>query len=186
MKDVNQGKLMSLKPHVQLMAQYNQWMNEKLYDSAASLSASALRENRGAFFGSIFSTLNHLAVADTIWIKRLSASFPSEWELEEAKQLQSIQALDLTLFEDFDALRNYRHKLDTMLIQLSLQAQDEDLTLPVSYVDIKGQPHTKQLFSLLMHVFNHQTHHRGQITTMFSQAGVDVGVTDLNALIPSL
>jgi uncharacterized damage-inducible protein DinB len=177
---------MPLIQHVQLMAQYNQWMNQKLYDTAASLSANALREHRGAFFGSIFATLNHLAVADTIWIKRLSVNFPSEWELEEAKQLPQIQALDLALFEDFETLRNYRNKLDTILLQLSLKAQDKDLTLPVSYVDIKGNPHTKQLFSLLMHVFNHQTHHRGQITTMFSQAGVDVGVTDLNALIPSL
>jgi uncharacterized damage-inducible protein DinB len=177
---------MPLIQHVQLMAQYNQWMNQKLYDTAASLSANALREHRGAFFGSIFATLNHLAVADTIWIKRLSVNFPSEWKLEEAKQLPQIQALDLALFEDFETLRNYRNKLDTILLQLSLKAQDKDLTLPVSYVDIKGNPHTKQLFSLLMHVFNHQTHHRGQITTMFSQAGVDVGVTDLNALIPSL
>lgn len=177
---------MALAQHLQLMAQYNQWMNQKLYDTAANLSADALRENRGAFFGSIFSTLNHLAVADTIWIRRLSANFPAEWELEEAKHLQQIQALDLTLFEDFEALRLYRHKLDNMLLQLSLKAQDKDLLLPVSYLDIKANPHTKQLFSLLMHIFNHQTHHRGQITTMFSQAGVDVGVTDLNALIPEV
>jgi uncharacterized damage-inducible protein DinB len=177
---------MSLNQHLQLMAQYNQWMNQKLYDTAASLSAEALRENRGAFFGSIFSTLNHLAVADTIWIRRLSASFPPEWELEETKQLQQIQALGLSLFEDFVELRNYRIKLDSMLLQLSLKAQDEDLLVPVSYIDIKGNSHKKQLFSLLMHVFNHQTHHRGQITTMFSQAGVDVGVTDLNALIPEI
>lgn len=174
---------MSLSHHVQLMPQYNQWMNQKLYDTAANLSAAALRENRGAFFGSIFSTLNHLVVADTIWIKRLSASFSLEWELEEAKQLQQIRALDLTLFEDFEALRNYRHKLDTMLLQLSRKAQDKDLLMSVTYLDIKGNSHTKQLFSLLMHVFNHQTHHRGQITTMYNQAGVDVGVTDLNALI---
>jgi uncharacterized damage-inducible protein DinB len=177
---------MSLVQHVQLMAQYNQWMNQKLYDTAASLPEDALRENRGAFFGSIFATLNHLAVADTIWVKRLSVNFPTEWDLEDAKQLPQIDALDLTLFEDFDALRNYRNKLDTILLRLSLKAQDKDLVKTVSYLDIKANPHTKQLFSLLMHVFNHQTHHRGQITTMFSQAGVDVGVTDLNALIPSL
>ncbi|MFZ6801539.1 DinB family protein [Undibacterium sp. Di24W] len=177
---------MSLNQHLQLMAQYNQWMNQKLYDTAASLSADALRENRGAFFGSIFSTLNHLAVADTIWIRRLSASFPAEWGLEEAKQLQQIQALDLSLFEDFVELHNYRIKLDNMLLQLSLKAQDEDLLAPIPYIDIKGNSHKKQLFGLLMHVFNHQTHHRGQITTMFSQANVDVGVTDLNALIPEI
>jgi len=177
---------MALDQHVQLMAHYNQWMNQKLYDTAASLSEYALRENRGAFFGSIFATLNHLAVADTIWIKRLSAHFPPVWELEAAKQLPQIQALDLTLFEDFNMLRDYRNKLDAMLIQLSLKAQDKDLEMPVSYLDIKGNPHNKQLFQLLMHVFNHQTHHRGQITTLLSQAGVDVGVTDLNALIPSI
>ncbi|WP_395010627.1 DinB family protein [Undibacterium sp.] len=61
-------------------------MNQKIYDAAASLSVHELQKQRGAFFGSIFATLNHLAVADTIWLKRLSAMFPAEWELESAKQ----------------------------------------------------------------------------------------------------
>lgn len=172
--------------HLQLMAKYNQWMNQKVYDAAASLSADELQKQRGAFFGSIFATLNHLAVADTIWLKRLSVIFPAEWELESAKQLQQIQQLDLNLFDDLNQLRAYRDQLDAILIKLSHHADHEILSQPVSYFDIKGNPYTKQFFSLLMHLFNHQTHHRGQITTMLTQAGVDVGVTDLNMLIPTL
>ncbi|WP_395010629.1 DinB family protein [Undibacterium sp.] len=83
-------------------------------------------------------------------------------------------------------LRAYRDQLDAILIKLSHHADHEILSKPVSYFDIKGNPYTKQFFSLLMHLFNHQTHHRGQITTMLTQAGVDVGVTDLNMLIPTL
>lgn len=174
-----------LQSHVQLMAHYNQWMNQKIYDAAANLPEETLKENRGAFFGSILATLNHLAVADTIWLKRLSSIFPPAWELEEAKQLPHIQALDTTLFTDLASLLDYRHKLDAMLQLLGNKAQDEALTTFVSYSDTKGNQHNKPLFSLLMHIFNHQTHHRGQITTLFSQVGVDVGVTDLNALVPS-
>lgn len=67
---------MELQPHFALMAFYNQWMNAKVYDAASKLTAAELNEERGAFFGSIFGTLNHIVVADTIWLKRF-ATHPS-------------------------------------------------------------------------------------------------------------
>lgn len=63
---------MTLQQHFEQLATYNQWMNAKLYDAAGTLSDSELTEERGAFFGSIFGTLNHIAVADTIWLKRFA------------------------------------------------------------------------------------------------------------------
>jgi len=58
---------MSLKKHFELLASYNQWMNSKIYEAATCLSASDLTDDRGAFFGSILGTLNHILVADIIW-----------------------------------------------------------------------------------------------------------------------
>lgn len=177
---------MSLKKHMQLMAQYNQWMNQKLYDAAAGMNEVDLKKPRGAFFGSIFATLNHIAVADTIWLKRLSLMFPEPGNLTETRNLRQIEFLEMQLFDDLNDLLKYRIQLDQLLIKLSDKVDVDALQTRISYTDIKGNPHTKEFFSLLMHVFNHQTHHRGQITTMLSQANIDIGVTDLNALIPEL
>lgn len=177
---------MSLNKHVQLMAHYNQWMNQKLYDAATDMNEVDLKKERGAFFGSIFATLNHIAVADTIWLKRLSMVFPTQWNLAGIENLQQISSLEMQLSDQLTTLRHYREQLDALFMQISDKVSDEELLITVHYTDIKGNPHTKQFFSLLMHVFNHQTHHRGQITTMLSQANIDIGVTDLNAIIPEL
>ncbi len=176
---------MSLSQHVRLMAQYNQWMNQKIFAAAATLTTAALEQDRGAFFGSIFATLNHLAVGDTIWLKRLSSAFPDSWGLNAAKDLPPFSGLDQLIYPDLAGLLEYRLALDAIFNQLGEVAQDEVLLQDLDYKDLKGNPCRKQVFSLLMHVFNHQTHHRGQVSTLFSQAGVDIGVTDLNALIPS-
>lgn len=177
---------MSITKHVQRMAQYNQWMNQKLYDAASRITDAELKQERGAFFGSIFATLNHIAVADTIWLTRLRSVFPTQWNLMGIDNLQTIQALDTPLFDQLSELRQYREQIDQLLLQVSEKIDEQLLAMPLHYNDIQGNPHTKEMFSLLMHVFNHQTHHRGQITTMLSQANIDVGVTDLNAIIPEL
>lgn len=177
---------MSLTKHVQMMAQYNQWMNQKLYDAVSGMDEAELKQERGAFFGSLFATLNHIAVADTIWLKRLSGLFPTQWNLTGIENLQTIHALDTQLFDQLAELRQYREGVDHLLLQISEKIDEQTLMAPLHYTDIKGNPHTKEFFSLLMHVFNHQTHHRGQITTLLSQANIDIGVTDLNAIIPEL
>lgn len=175
---------MSLTQHVRLMAHYNQWMNQKVYAAAATLPASALEQDRGAFFGSIFGTLNHIALGDTIWLKRLSTAFPDSWGLNAAKELPTISKLDRLLYSDLASLLVYRNTLDALFTQLGQVIEETDLQQTLSYGDLKGNPYKKEFFSLLMHVFNHQTHHRGQVSTLLTQAGVDIGVTDLNAIIP--
>ena len=125
--------------HVRLMAAYNAAMNASMYAAARRLPAAELEADRKAFFGSLLGTLNHLANADLIWLKRFAghaARFPL---------LEAVRA--------------------------------------VRYVNSRGAA-DKNLFSLLMHFFNHQTHHRGQASTLLSQQGIDIGVTDLLALIP--
>lgn len=142
---------MSLLSHVRLMASYNAWMNGRLYEAARQLPAEALSRDRKAFFDSILGTLNHLVVADTIWLKRF-ASHPADHEaLDPLCTLSLPDTLDQVIFTDFAELAAHRQRL---------------------------------FFSLAMHFFNHQTHHRGQATALLNQAGVDMGVTDLLELIP--
>ena len=169
-----------------LLARYNAWMNAKLYDAAATLPPAALALDRGAFFGSIIGTLNHLVVADTIWLKRFAVHPPQHPALDPVRQLPSPAGLDAVLFTDLTALRQRRTLLDEAITTWAAALTAEDLATNLDYATTKGVARSKNFAALLLHLFNHQTHHRGQATTLLAQAGVDVGVSDLVALIPDV
>lgn len=171
--------------HVCLMATYNEWMNAKLYEAAGSLPDETLTADQKAFFGSILGTLNHLVAGDTIWLKRFAthpANYPA---LAPMRQLAVPKSLDQRLFTDFQRLSEHRKWLDGVITAWARSITETDLDHILSYANMKGVTTNKSFFSLLMHFFNHQTHHRGQVTTLLSQAGIDVGITDLLALIPN-
>ncbi len=175
---------MSLKSGFELMAQYNQWMNRNVCRAASTLSHAELAEDRGAFFGSILGTLNHMLVGDTIWLQRCASHLDTWRSLGYVRGLETPRALDQMLYEDLDAFCEAREKLDNVIVDFVAELTDEVIESSLEYRNIAGQFKRKQLGLVLLHFFNHQTHHRGQITTLLSQAGVDVGVTDLLAKIP--
>lgn len=175
---------MPLLSHVRLMAAYNAWMNGRLYEAARQLPAEALLRDRKAFFGSILGTLNHLVVADTIWLKRF-ASHPADHEaLDPLCTLSLPDTLDQVIFTDFAELAAHRQRLDSIIERWADTLTEQDLQHGLHYVDTSGRRWQRNFFSLAMHFFNHQTHHRGQATALLNQAGVDMGVTDLLELIP--
>lgn len=166
-----------------MMAAYNAWMNDKVYAAAARLPDEDVRRPRGAFFGSILGTLNHLVVADTIWLKRFAAQ-SDHAALDPLRAVAMPTALDAILFDDLAALAAHRRELDASIERWIASLDDDDLSQSLRYANIRGEPFERDIFALLMHLFNHQTHHRGQVTTLLTQAGEDVGMTDLLALIP--
>jgi len=171
--------------HIRLMATYNEWMNAKVYAAARQLSDEELVANRKAFFGSILETLNHLVNSDTHWLKRF-ATHPAEYvALEPLRNLLAPDVNDLLRFPDLQSLTEHRQWLDGIIIEWAGTVAEPDLDFVLHYANSLGIVADKNFFGLLMHFFNHQTHHRGQITTLLSQAGIDVGVTDLNALVPN-
>ena len=171
--------------HLRLLARYNGWMNARLYEAAATLPAEALAENRGAFFGSILGTLEHLVVADTLWLTRFAA-LPPATALAVVTALPRPVALDQIQFGALAPLRDRRDLLDRAIEAFVGDLDDADLDRPLTYRSLKGVPATRDFGLVLTHFFNHQTHHRGQTTTLLSQAGVDVGVTDFLMLIPQI
>lgn len=171
--------------HLRLLSRYNQWMNDKLYNTAAQLPADELARDRGAFFGSLLGTLNHLMVADIIWLQRFSGHPAQHPALDEIRMMQKPKALAQTLLDDFIALSAERRRLDSTIITWCEQLDASDLNHKLAYHNMKGEAAVKNFDSLMLHFFNHQTHHRGQATTLLSQQGLDVGVTDLLALIKS-
>ncbi|XLZ68161.1 DinB family protein [Massilia sp. SR12] len=175
---------MSRTAHFTLLARYNEWMNLKLYAAAAQLPPGALAADRGAFFGSLLATLNHIAVGDTIWLKRIAAHPQFAAALAPLAALPMPAALDQPLFDSFEALQGRRAWLDRLILDWAEGLAEADLDAVISYRRMNGESNHRQLGLLLLHVFNHQTHHRGQATTLLSQAGVDVGATDLLLLVP--
>jgi uncharacterized damage-inducible protein DinB len=175
---------MDCNAHIRLMAQYNQWMNATLYEAAAALPTAELVADKGAFFGSLFGTLNHIVVGDTIWLRRF-ATHPAHYTaLEPVRQLPQPASLAAPLFTALDALAERRRMLDDVISAWAKDIAPADLEHDLHYVTTRGIPGARNFFGLIMHFINHQTHHRGQASTLLSQAGIDIGVTDLLMLIP--
>lgn len=165
------------------MARYNADMNRRLYDAAAQLPPGELTADRKAYFGSLCGTMNHLLTADTIWLGRF-ASHPANYAaLEATKSLTAPTSLQHSYGNDLAALRAYREQLDAIISAWAPQIRAADLASPFSYRRMTGEAYRKPFGAVLMHFFNHQTHHRGQCSTLLTQAGVDIGVTDLLAWI---
>jgi uncharacterized damage-inducible protein DinB len=167
-----------------LMAEYNRWMNDRVFEAAATLDDATLAADKGAFFGSILATLNHIAVGDTIWLHRFArhpASFTALGAIAAFPQPTSLSQL---LAPDLPALRQYRLRLDELIARWVAELTPEHLSVDIAYSSMAGIASSRNFGALLQHFFNHQTHHRGQVTTLLSQSGVDVSVTDLLAVIP--
>lgn len=174
---------MPTRQDIVLLASYNTALNAKVYASAATLSASALNADRGAFFGSILGTLNHIVAGDTIWLRRFLGHPAHFLALEAMKDMAAPTGLAHRYSDDLGTLHEHRGRLDAIIEALAAEISDADLAQPVAYRNARGESQ-KNLGSLLLHFFNHQTHHRGQASTLLSQSGVDIGVTDLVAWIP--
>jgi uncharacterized damage-inducible protein DinB len=154
--------------HFQMFADYNRWANERVYDACATLSGEDFRANMGAFFGSAQGTLNHLLAADRIWLKRFTGTGDAP------------TALDAVLFEDFAALRAAREAEDQRIIGWVDSLTEDDLAATISYSPLTMPTKIEQpLGPILSHVFNHQTHHRGQVHTILTSLGKPSLVLDL-------
>ena len=177
---------MALKSYFTLMAEYNQWMNESVYATASQLSHEQLSADTGAFFGSILGTLNHILVANIIWLKRFACHEERFEALESLESKPVPEKLDTILHNDLAALKTERIYLDDIIIQFTQELTEQSLSTALTYRNTKGVKYTKNFGHLLQHFFNHQTHHRGQVSTLLSQQGMDIGVTDLLMKIPDV
>lgn len=160
------------------LERYNRFMNDKLYGLVATLSDDARKRDQGAFFKSIHATLNHLLLADRVWLAR----FEGVTVADEFMGPGGIRTLDQELFVDFDELRRERKVTDVELTNWVSELTLERLGAPLVYRR-RGQRLETPLWWAVAHLFNHQTHHRGQVTTLLMQQGVDPGVTDLFAML---
>jgi uncharacterized damage-inducible protein DinB len=140
---------MTSHPFIQLAA-YNRWANARLYAAALDLSDRAYRLEVGVFFRSLHGTLNHLLLTDRLWLKRLTG------EGDHPDRLNAI------LYEDRAELTRARIAEDNRLVGVIEKFDDAALSGLHSYRTTSGMPQSQVLSDILLHLFNHQTHHRGQ------------------------
>ena len=151
-----------------VLARYNAWANHHLYHAVGLLSDEQFRADRGVFFKSLHGTLNHLLVTDRIWMGRFTG------KPEAGLKLDSI------LFEDFDALHAARQAEDTRIITYVDGLDDRALEGSFSYRRASTPEHfAAELAPALDHLFNHQTHHRGQAHAVLTGFGVEAPSLDL-------
>ena len=171
--------------HFQLMAKYNARMNTQVYEAAITLPENVLNEDKGAFFKSINGTLNHILVGDLLWFSRFIVHSQCYKSLVKISAVAQPKSLNETLFSDIAQLYEVRKNVDALIVRWALnELEESDLNKGLAYTNAKGVSGCKPFRELLSHVFNHQTHHRGQVSTLLSQSGVDIGVTDFIMDIP--
>ncbi|BBN59483.1 DinB family protein [Hydrogenovibrio marinus] len=152
----------------QWQAHYNQAMNRQFYATCAAMSDEARKRDMKAFFESIHGTLNHLLLTDKVWLGRIES------------QPFSASSLREILYEDFDELRAERERTDERIMMVVGNLNEQELTRVISYHSIMtNSPQAFSLGRVFTHLFLHQTHHRGQVSTLIGQLGYDFGETDI-------
>jgi uncharacterized damage-inducible protein DinB len=158
---------MNIVDYARGMAAYNQWMNDKIYAVAATLSDEERKRDLGAFFRSVHGTLNHLLLGDQAWMQRFRG------------QPVTMKSPDEELHAEFEPLRAARVAMDRDILAWAESIGPDFGSEPFRFVSVTY----KREFVLpgwapVVQIFNHQTHHRGQVTTLLKQLGKDPGVTD--------
>jgi uncharacterized damage-inducible protein DinB len=163
--------------YIRTMAGYNAEMNHRLYGAASRLSDAGRREARGAFWGSIHGTLNHLLWGDQQWMSRFD-----DWPKPTTPIKQSAG-----MIEDFAALNAVREQADADISRWAAKVDDAWLAQDMTWFSGAANREVRAPHQLLVtHFFNHQTHHRGQVHAMLTAAGQETGDTDLFLLIPQI
>ena len=156
--------------YLRTMSRYNRWQNNETFAAALSLSDELRREDRGGFWKSIHGTLSHIFWADRIWLSRFDLAEPPNVPLNESDQF----------VEDFEELAKHRIDLDDLLVRWCDDYQKGAVAGDLEWFSGAANKHVKApLAMILVHFFNHQTHHRGQVTAMLTAVGCKTTDTDL-------
>jgi uncharacterized damage-inducible protein DinB len=158
---------------VRLMARYNAWQNHSLYAAASGIPDAARRAERGAFFGSIHGTLSHLLWGDSVWLSRFGAGEAPVGSIAASPGFEP----------DWDRLAARRTETDARISDWSERVAADWLGGEIAWHSaVMGREVTRSTALCVVHFFNHQAHHRGQVHAMLTSAGARPEDTDLIVL----
>jgi len=159
--------------HFRLLANYNRIANERLYEKCAELGDGEYRTQRRGSFGSIHALLNHILLGDRIWMSRFRGK----------GQGQTTPWLATILYDDFAELRSARGHEDSGIENFFANVDGNFLEKTLSYTYSKGVHYTDPMLNAVLHMFNHQTHHRGQVHVMLSQTEIRPPSLDMHRIL---
>jgi len=157
--------------HFRLLARYNRIANERLYEKCDELSDGEYRAQRRGSFGSIHALLNHMLLGDRIWMSRFMG------------EGQTTPWLATILYDDFTELRSARAREDSGIEGFFTTIDETFLEKTLSYTNSKGVHYTDPMLNAVLHMFNHQTHHRGQVHVMLSQTEIQPPSLDMHRIL---
>jgi uncharacterized damage-inducible protein DinB len=158
---------------IRVFADYHRKADAKMTGILAALPDEMLVKDTGAFFKSIAGTLHHLTWAETIWLARIRGLI--RYECIENSGLADIPEAELNAMTGANcrALFPLREKLGDLFVAIAAETKPEDLARRLRYKNIMGKENEKTYWHMLLHVFNHGTHHRGSISAMLDMMKIE-------------
>ena len=172
-----------MKEYLALLAKYNSHVNRELYAIAAKLTAKQRSKQVGSFFKSILGLLNHIYSADLGWLVRFNEKLGPFKELDAPELRDPLPERGALMFEDFATLQAKRASLDSVIERFIAAFPEADLKKSFTFTLRNGQQRTLVVWQALAHLFNHETHHRGAVSQVLDELGVENDYSNLMAIV---
>jgi uncharacterized damage-inducible protein DinB len=164
----------------ELLADYNEQTNREMLSILASQPPELLSRPGGAYHGSVLGILNHLLQADVLWLRRFALALPELGFLAPELPAFQLKGLKDIVWDGLPAFQPEREKVDGLLKRVVRELPPARYPEILEYRNIKGEAQRKILWRILLHVFNHQTHHRGQVAALLDRFGVENDYSNLS------
>ena len=166
---------------VLLLAKYNKTTNDKMNAYIKKLTDEQWKQEFKTFYKSIKLICNHIYIADFAWLKRLSTL--REFKYINDVIFQTNIGFDQVILNGIDNYIEKRNILDDKILQYANEIKDEDMTNQCHYKDSHGKEYTRNYGGSILHMFNHETHHRGMISILMEEMGIDNDYSNLISLV---
>jgi uncharacterized damage-inducible protein DinB len=175
---------MSLAKNFKMMSLYNQRINTQLLGCCLNLSNEVLNKDTNSFFPSIIAYWNHLLFGDLILLSRIASNDIAQLNDQALSIFPSPKSPQDIYHTQIKELAKLREQVDVVIVDYCANLTDEACGKLITYTTTEGELITKVVADITQHLFNHQTHHRGQLTCVLSQSGVNYGCMDLPVIVP--
>jgi len=162
-----------MKTIFQAFARYNRSVNQSILELVEPLKKEQVMMKTKAYYPSIFETLLHNFIADLNWLKRYRDAFKENKGLDSNLISMDDKSLRKEFESDYKKFFQYRRQMDDVIIQFVNALDESKLDSVIKYKNYKGEVIEKEIWKTLLHLFNHQTHHRGQVSVLLDMVGVD-------------
>ncbi|HUX49233.1 MAG TPA: DinB family protein [Spirochaetia bacterium] len=165
--------MISIKSHFALLARYNKEINSAMYGILSPLSDADRKSKSGSFFTSIHGILNHILASDVAWLSRFRTLSSESVALNDPATSNEGVTWGKEMYEQFDDLATRRAAVDAVIVRWIDELTEELLTETLRYQDFRGNARQYIMWMAMDHFFNHQTHHRGAISQILDEKGVE-------------